>query len=269
VNLITVHDGFTLADLVSYNDKHNQANGEDNRDGTSDNRSWNCGAEGPTDDPDILALRARQSRAMLTTLMLSFGVPLLLGGDEMGRTQQGNNNAYCQDNQITWFDWTLLEKHRDLHRFVKTLIRQRRVIAGEPGVQDLTLNELLRNAAIEAHGVRLHAPDFGRRSHSLAMTVRGIGRPLSFHAMFNAYWEPLAFELPPLPAGSGGWRRWIDTHEAAPRDVYADGGPVVPGPRCPVGPRSIVVLLAQRDDATPAAVRQRPRCDDPGETDEA
>ena len=105
VNLITVHDGFTMRDLVSYDDKHNEANGEDNRDGTSDNRSWNCGAEGPTDDPDILALRARQSRAMLTTLMLSFGVPLLLGGDELGRTQQGNNNAYCQDNEITWVDW--------------------------------------------------------------------------------------------------------------------------------------------------------------------
>ena len=105
VNLITVHDGFTLADLVSYDDKHNEANGESNRDGTNDNHSWNCGAEGPTDDPGILALRARQSRAMLTTLMLSFGVPMLLGGDEMGRTQHGNNNAYCQDNEITWFDW--------------------------------------------------------------------------------------------------------------------------------------------------------------------
>ena len=105
VNLVTVHDGFTLRDLVSYDDKHNEANGEDNRDGTDDNRSWNCGVEGPTDDPEILALRARQSRALLTTLLLSFGVPLLLGGDELGRTQQGNNNAYCQDNEITWFDW--------------------------------------------------------------------------------------------------------------------------------------------------------------------
>ena len=106
VNLITVHDGFTLRDLVSYNDKHNEANGESNRDGTSDNNSWNCGAEGPTSDPAVLALRARQSRAMLTTLLLSFGIPMLLGGDEMGRTQQGNNNAYCQDNEIAWFDWS-------------------------------------------------------------------------------------------------------------------------------------------------------------------
>ena len=106
VNLITVHDGFTLTDLVSYDSKHNEANGEGNRDGSDDNRSWNCGVEGPTSDPDALLLRARQRRAMLTTLLLSFGIPLLLGGDELGRTQQGNNNAYCQDNPITWFDWS-------------------------------------------------------------------------------------------------------------------------------------------------------------------
>ena len=137
VNLITVHDGFTLRDLVSYNDKHNEANGEDNRDGTSDNESWNCGAEGPASDPGILALRARQSRAMLTTLMLSFGVPLLLGGDEIGRTQNGNNNAYCQDNEITWLDWANADE--DLLDFTKRLIafrrahpvfRRRRFLAG-------------------------------------------------------------------------------------------------------------------------------------------
>jgi len=106
INFVTCHDGFTLRDLVSYNSKHNEANGENNRDGTDDNRSWNCGAEGPTTDLDILTLRKRQSRAMLTTLLLSFGVPMLLGGDEMGRTQQGNNNAHCQDNELTWFDWS-------------------------------------------------------------------------------------------------------------------------------------------------------------------
>ena len=137
VNLITVHDGFTLRDLVSYNDKHNEANGEDNRDGTSDNESWNCGAEGPTSDRSILALRARQSRAMLSTLMLSFGVPLLLGGDELGRTQHGNNNAYCQDNEITWLDWANADE--GLLDFTKRLIafrrahpafRRRRFLAG-------------------------------------------------------------------------------------------------------------------------------------------
>ena len=138
VNLITVHDGFTLADLVSYNDKHNEANGESNRDGTDDNRSWNCGAEGSTTDPDILALRGRQARAMLTTLLLSFGVPMLLGGDERGRTQQGNNNAYCQDNEITWFDWAAADD--ELLAFTRRLIafraqhpvfRRRRFLAGK------------------------------------------------------------------------------------------------------------------------------------------
>ncbi len=109
INFITAHDGFTLADLVAYNDKHNEANLEDNHDGTDDNRSWNCGVEGPTDDPEVLALRARQQRNFLATLLLSQGVPMLLGGDEMGRTQRGNNNAYCQDNEISWFDWELDE----------------------------------------------------------------------------------------------------------------------------------------------------------------
>ncbi len=124
VNLITVHDGFTLRDLVSYDTKHNEANGEDNRDGTDDNRSWNCGVEGPSDDPAIVALRARQSRALLTTLLLSFGVPLLLGGDELGRTQQGNNNAYCQDNEITWFDWSNID--HDLLAYSRRLVALRR-----------------------------------------------------------------------------------------------------------------------------------------------
>src|SRR5262249_16499856 len=124
VNLITVHDGFTLRDLVSYNDKHNEANGEDNRDGTSDNRSWNSRAQRAPADPDIVALRARQSRAMPTTLMLSFGVPLLLGGDEMGRTQSGNNNAYCEDNEITWFNWANADTV--LRDFTKNLIAFRR-----------------------------------------------------------------------------------------------------------------------------------------------
>ena len=137
VNLITVHDGFTMRDLVSYDAKHNEANGESNRDGTDDNRSWNCGVEGPSDDPSVVALRQRQSRAMMATLLLSFGVPMLLGGDEMGRSQQGNNNAYCQDNEITWFDWA--NQDSDLLGFTKQLValrqshpvfRRRRFLAG-------------------------------------------------------------------------------------------------------------------------------------------
>ena len=125
VNIITVHDGFTLADLVSYNTKHNEANGEDNRDGTDDNRSWNCGVEGPTDDPAVLELRARQQRNLIATLMLSEGVPLLLGGDEFARSQGGNNNAYCQDNELTWFDWKAAAQHTDLIDFTARLCRLR------------------------------------------------------------------------------------------------------------------------------------------------
>jgi isoamylase len=124
INLITVHDGFTLADLVSYDVKHNEANGESNRDGTDDNRSWNCGVEGPTTDPAVVDLRARQRRAMLATLLLSFGVPMVLGGDEFGRTQRGNNNAYCQDNEISWFDWSTTDEQ--LAAFTRRLIQLRR-----------------------------------------------------------------------------------------------------------------------------------------------
>src|SRR5262249_2433948 len=120
INFITAHDGFTLNDLVSYNEKHNEANGEGNGDGTDDNRSWNCGVEGPTDDPEVLVLRARQQRNFLTTLFLSQGVPMLLGGDEIGRTQSGNNNAWCQDNEISWFDWKAADD--ELLSFVRRLI---------------------------------------------------------------------------------------------------------------------------------------------------
>ncbi|MDQ6750230.1 MAG: glycogen debranching enzyme, partial [Actinomycetota bacterium] len=126
INFITAHDGFTLADLVAYEHKHNEANREDNRDGTDDNRSWNCGAEGATEDPGILVLRARQQRNFLTTLMLSQGTPMLLGGDELGRTQGGNNNAWCQDNEISWFDWNLDEEAIALKDFTRRLIRLRR-----------------------------------------------------------------------------------------------------------------------------------------------
>ena len=181
VNLITVHDGFTLRDLVSYNDKHNEANGEANRDGTDDNRSWNCGAEGATDDPAVLTLRARQSRAMLTTLLLSFGVPMLLGGDEIGRTQQGNNNAYCQDNEITWFDWSapdqdLLASPRDWSPSDKShpVFRRRRFLAWCRGVRALVVyagrhsddrRRLVRSARSGDRSVprRIRRPGPGRR----------------------------------------------------------------------------------------------------------
>ena len=263
INFVTSHDGFTLNDLVSYNDKHNEANGEGGRDGSDANLSWNCGVEGPTDDPEIERLRQRQVKNFLAITLLSVGTPMLLMGDEVRRTQRGNNNAYCQDNEISWFDWTLLERHRDLHRFVKTLIRQRLMLGHELGVEGVSLNELLRSADIQPHGVRLNEPDLSPESHSLAVTVRDRRRAVMLHVMFNAYWEPLVFELPsPAPGVGDRWRRWIDTYCDAPDDVC--DGPLaspVEGPIYTVQARSLVVLFAwaRRDArvASPCSVGRR------------
>ena len=160
VNFVTCHDGFTLNDLVSYDRKHNEANGEDNRDGADDNRSWNCGAEGPTDDPEVEKLRNRQVKNLLTVTMLSLGMPMILMGDEVRRTQRGNNNAYCQDNEISWFDWTLVAKHADVHRFV-TLLTARRLLRDiEHERQRMSLNQMVRQAKSTWHGVKLHQPDW-------------------------------------------------------------------------------------------------------------
>ena len=171
VNFVTCHDGFTLNDLVSYDRKHNEANGENNRDGANDNRSWNCGVEGPTDDPGVEKLRNRQVKNFLTVTMLSVGMPMLLMGDEVRRTQRGNNNAYCQDNETSWFDWTLLAKHADVHRFV-TLLNARRVLRDpEPERRRVSLNQLLRGVNLAWHGVKLNQPDWSESSHSIAFTV--------------------------------------------------------------------------------------------------
>src|SRR2546429_7152659 len=171
VNFVTCHDGFTLNDLVSYDAKHNEANGEDNRDGADDNRSWNCGVEGPTDDPTVETLRNRQVKNFLTVTLLSIGMPMILMGDEVRRTQRGNNNAYCQDNETSWFDWTLVAKHADVHRFVTLLSAQRLLRDEEPERQRLSLNQLLREANRAWHGVKLGQPDWGNWSHSLAFTA--------------------------------------------------------------------------------------------------
>jgi glycogen operon protein len=245
INFVTCHDGFTLNDLVSYSHKHNEANGENNRDGSDDNLSWNCGAEGPTDDPAIEALRNRQVKNFLVLTMLAAGTPMLLMGDEVRRTQRGNNNAYCQDTDISWFDWTLLERHADIHRFVKLLnaFRQRReIVAGEGR---LTLNELLRRVRIDWHGVRLHQPDWSEHSHSLAFTLTSLHARYLLHGMLNAYWEPLTFEVPPRPAGSDrGWRRIVDTALASPDDFTPwDAALVMPRESYLVHPRSMAFLM--------------------------
>jgi len=250
VNFVTCHDGFTLNDLVSYDVKHNQANGEDNRDGADDNRSWNCGVEGPTDDPAIDKLRTRQVKNFFTVTMLSAGMPMMLMGDEVRRTQGGNNNAYCQDDETSWFDWTLLAKRADVLRFV-TLLNARRVLRDvEHERQRVALNQLIRQADLTWHGVRLHEPDWRYSSHSVAFTTRFANEPGFFHIILNAYWEPLEFELPPAAAG---WHRWIDTFLDSPHDIVDwDRAPLVSGDTYRAEPRSVVVLLAGLEPAPPA-----------------
>jgi glycogen operon protein len=246
INFVTSHDGFTLHDLVSYNVKHNEANGEDNRDGSDDNRSWNCGVEGPTDDPVVLALRTQQVKNLLAINVLSLGTPMLLMGDEMRRSQQGNNNAYCQDNAISWLDWTLLKSHADIHRFVKGLIRIRNLRESVRTDHHLTLAELIARVKVQLHGVRLGAPDTSTESHSLAVTASSLSGDLLMHFALNAFWEPLEFELPTLPGwATSGWRRIIDSVQPSPHDLvdFADAQPVV-GVAHRVEPRSVVVLFA-------------------------
>ncbi len=252
VNLLTVHDGFTLADLVSYDTKHNEANGEANRDGTDDNRSWNCGAEGPTADPDIVVLRARQRRAMLATLLLSFGVPLLLGGDELGRTQQGNNNAYCQDNSITWFDWANTDGA--LHAFTKRLLayrqahpvfRRRRFLAGAESAQ-------LKWYTFS--GAPMTAAEWAEPSaRSVALYLDGRDDPDrdvdgvllvddDFLVLVNAWWAALDFVIPSARPGQQ-WHGEIDTYNLTPTPV---GSPRFAGDTVIVGPRSVAVLRGPR-----------------------
>jgi isoamylase len=245
VNFVTCHDGFTLNDLVSYNGKHNEENGENNRDGMDDNLSWNCGAEGSVDDPTIEALRARQVKNFLVLNMLAVGTPMLLMGDEVRRTQRGNNNAYCQDNEISWFDWDLNKRHADIHRFVRMMVafRARRDVVIEHS--PLTLNQLLGQARLEWHGVNLERPDWSEDSHSIALTVSSLRGRFTLHVMLNAYWESLAFELPSTRGqGSRRWRRWIDTFLPSPEDICAwDDAPLVSQSRYVVEPRSLVLLV--------------------------
>ncbi len=246
VNFVTCHDGFTLNDLVSYDQKHNEANGEDNRDGTDDNRSWNCGMEGPTNDPEIEGLRNRQVKNFFTVTMLSLGLPMFAMGDEVRRTQHGNNNPYCQDNESNWFDWSLVTKHADVHRFVKLLIARRLLRDTDPERRRKTLSQLISSATKNWHGVKLDQPDWSDQSHSVAFSAELKGEGLLVYFIFNAYWEPLEFELPRLEKSEGGfWRRWIDTSLESPQDIVAwQEAPSVSKHRYRAGSRSVVVLWA-------------------------
>ncbi len=244
VNFITCHDGFTLWDLVSYNEKHNRANGEDERDGSNENYSWNCGIEGPTTDARVLALRQRQARNLIATLLLSQGVPMLLAGDEFLRTQGGNNNAWCQDNEVSWVDWSLVEHNAGFLRFVREMIALRK---RHPALRRRSY--LWKNDVIW-HGVVPNKPDFSPWSRSVALALDGrrTGREpdRDIYMAFNAWTEALPFRIPPAPQGRS-WRRVVDTSLASPQDIVGlDEGPCVPvGSTYRVAPYSTVVLIAQ------------------------
>lgn len=247
VNFVTCHDGFTLNDLVSYNKKHNELNGEANQDGANDNRSCNWGVEGPTDDLEVEKIRNRQVKNLLAVTMLSLGLPMILMGDEVRRTQGGNNNAYCQDDETSWFDWTLVKKHADVHRFVSLLNARRLLLGEEPDLEHLSLNQLLQMARRTWHGVKLGQPDWRYSSHSLAFTAEARKENLIFHMILNAYWEPLDFELPPADQRSAiAWRRWIDTAKDSPHDIKEwQAAPLVSGRSYHCSPHSVVVLFAE------------------------
>jgi glycogen operon protein len=253
INFATCHDGFTLNDLVSYNHKHNEANGEDNRDGADDNRSWNCGAEGPADDPAINELRARQRRNFLVTLFLSQGVPMLLAGDELGRTQGGNNNAYCQDNEISWLDWGRAHTEQDLLQFTEALaglrrihplFRRRRFFRGQPLSPSEEQGDLVW---LTPGGDEMTQSDWSTSyANSLAVFLNGdaISEPdprgekisdARFLLLFNAHSEPLTFTLPEA-SFAAGWEAVIDTAFGLTGSVHP------PKSQVQVCDRAVVVL---------------------------
>ncbi len=245
INFVTCHDGFTLNDLVSYNKKHNFVNREQNRDGTSVNFSWNCGTEGPTDVPEVQALRLRQIKNFLTVLFVSQGTPMLLMGDEVRRTQSGNNNAYCQDNEISWFNWEDLNGHADTLRFVRKLIQftQDRAIFREERFWNQSHEGFV--PVITWHGITLKQPDWGEYSHTLAFELKCPKYDDHLHIMLNAYWKTLGFALPSLPKGER-WYRIVDTSKPSPEDFCEpEVAPMIEGTTYAVTARSSVVLLAK------------------------
>jgi isoamylase len=255
INFVIAHDGFTLNDLVSYNEKHNAANGEDNKDGESHNRSWNCGVEGPTDDPDIVALRCQQMRNFWATLMVSQGTPMIAHGDEFGRTQQGNNNVYCQDSELSWMDWSLAEKNADLLAFVRKvtafrkkhpLFRRRRFLKGQPVRSGDEMRDIAwLTPAGEEMTVQDWDNDFGK---SIAVFLDGQALPErdrrgervvddSFLLCFNAHDHEVDFVVPPEDYAQQ-WTVELDT-----TDPRGDAELVVnDGDQLPVAARSVLVL---------------------------
>lgn len=254
INFVTCHDGFTLNDLVSYNEKHNAANREGNRDGHNDNRSWNCGAEGPSVDPDVENLRQRQIRNFLAILLLSQGTPMLTMGDEVRRTQKGNNNAYCQDNEISWFDWSLMNTQRPLLEFVRGLVHFN---LNSPYFHESRYWGSSETQLIW-HGVEPGQPDWSAASTTLAFQLFNPFYDHELCVIMNAFWEPLTFTLPPPQrAAHLPWQRLIDTAAPSPDDFHpAPAAPYLLEGKLTVQPRAVVVLEA-RLPAEPLAVKKK------------
>jgi isoamylase len=241
VNFVTCHDGFTLYDLVAYNTKHNELNGENNRDGTDQNYSWNCGVEGATTDEAVRKLRLQQMKNMLSILLLSQGTPMILMGDEVARTQNGNNNAYCHDSKDAWFDWDLLERNDEMFRFSKEIINLTQELEIFRQRKPVSLSPSSDKVYVEWHGTKLHQPDWSANSHSLAFTLEYAPSRERLQVLLNAYWETLEFELP--PSKFGNWKRLVDTSNKSPQDfVHLPEAPVVSTDHYKAMPRSTVIL---------------------------
>src|SRR5258708_11931327 len=213
INFVTCHDGFTLNDLVSYNQKQNFANGENNRDGWDDNLSYNCGHEGPTNNPHIQAIRERQMKNFMATLLISQGVPLISQGDEFARTQSGNNNAYCQDNEISWVDWSLAKTNAGLLRFTQMMIKLRK--------DHFALSREQFCNRLSWHGHKVGDPDWTGQSRGLAFQMHGWHSQPDIYVMFNAHWESRRFNIPPHE-GRWRWKRLADTNLPTPDDISSE-----------------------------------------------
>jgi isoamylase len=254
INFITAHDGFTLNDLVSYNDKHNEANGENNSDGANDNNSWNCGWEGPTDDPGIKALRRQQMKNAATILMVSQGVPMILMGDEVARTQYGNNNTYCHDNELNWLNWNLVEENADLYRFFKNITAFRHAHPALRNRWHFSNRDYMGSgcADISWHGVQAWHADWSETSRVLAFMLdgkhakNGTAHDDSIYVALNMYWDALPFELPKLSFGMK-WHMAVNTSMPSPQDIYEPGHEPVIGDQSHVlvGGRSVTVLVGK------------------------
>lgn len=244
INFVTCHDGFTLNDLVSYNIKHNKENREDNRDGTNENFSWNCGVEGPSNDPAVEELRKRLIKNYIAFLFTSQGTPLLLMGDEVRRTQNGNNNAYCHDNVLNWFDWSLVNKNKDIFLFTKKMIRFARTQHIFTWCSPWLNGGNFGASIVDWHGVEPFLPDFSDQSLTISFTLKDFWNNSYYHFIINSFWEGLDFKLPGY-SNAAQWEVIVDTAQESPKDFNSPGSEVfVYGERYFAKEKSFVILHA-------------------------